>query len=54
MNNENLLKEVISQFDFVGEVIQIRPYGSGHINDTYLVEFKNQNIWESFLLYYNV
>lgn len=40
MNNENLLKEVISQFDFVGEVIQIRPYGSGHINDTYLVEFK--------------
>ena len=40
MNNENLLKEVISQFDFVGEVIQIRPYGSGHIIDTYLVEFK--------------
>lgn len=40
MDNEKLLKEVIDQFDFVGEVIQIRPYGSGHINDTYLVEFK--------------
>ena len=40
MNNENLLKEVISQFDFVGEVIQIRPYGSGHINDTYLLTFE--------------
>ena len=28
-------KEVISKFDFPGEVVECIPYGSGHINDTY-------------------
>ena len=27
-------KEVISKFDFPGEVVECIPYGSGHINDT--------------------
>lgn len=40
MNNDKLLNEVIEQFDFAGVLVQIRPYGSGHINDTYLIEFK--------------
>ena len=28
-------KEVISKFDFPGEIVECIPYGSGHINDTY-------------------
>lgn len=28
-------KEVISKFDFQGDVVECVPYGSGHINDTY-------------------
>ena len=40
MINEPILNEVISHFDFVGEIINACPYGSGHINDTYLLEYK--------------
>lgn len=40
MNNDKILKEVISHFDFVGEIINACSYGSGHINDTYLLEYK--------------
>ena len=41
MTKENyLLKEVISHFDFVGTLISCEPYGSGHINDTFLLEYK--------------
>lgn len=31
----SIQKEVISKFDFPGEVVECTPYGSGHINDTY-------------------
>lgn len=31
-------KEAASQFELAGNVKNIRPYGSGHINDTFLVE----------------
>lgn len=34
-------KEVISQFDFPGEVVECVAYGSGHINDTYRLTVKN-------------
>lgn len=40
MVNQYLLKEVISHFDFVGTLMKCQPYGSGHINDTYLLEYK--------------
>ena len=33
----SIQKEVISKFDFPGEVVECTPYGSGHINDTYRV-----------------
>lgn len=33
------LKEVISRFDFSGELLECIPYGSGHINDTYRLTF---------------
>lgn len=31
---------VARQFDFPGEVLGTTPYGNGHINDTYLVKFR--------------
>ena len=33
-------KEVISQFEFPGEVVECVAYGSGHINDTYRLTVK--------------
>ena len=44
MNNHLKVKEVINQFDFSGELFTIEPFGSGHINDTYLVKFKIKHI----------
>lgn len=35
------LEEVIGHFKYEGEPTDIRPYGSGHINDTYLLTLKN-------------
>ncbi len=34
------LEEVIGHFKYEGELTDTRPYGSGHINDTYLLTFK--------------
>lgn len=34
------LEEVIGHFKYEGELMDIRPYGSGHINDTYLLTLK--------------
>jgi N-acetylhexosamine 1-kinase len=31
------MKIIASQFQLIGEVISVAPYGEGHINDTYLV-----------------
>ncbi len=33
-------KEVVSSFKFVGEFIEAKPYGCGHINDTFAAYFK--------------
>lgn len=40
MNDEILLEEVIHAFDFEGVLKKKRPYGSGHINDTFLLTFE--------------
>ena len=37
--SEEQLKEAINGFQFEGNLISIKPYGSGHINDTYLSDF---------------
>ncbi|MDO5410049.1 MAG: aminoglycoside phosphotransferase family protein [Lachnospiraceae bacterium] len=34
------IDEAISHFRFDGELIQKKPYGSGHINDTFLLQFR--------------
>ncbi|RYE25110.1 MAG: aminoglycoside phosphotransferase family protein [Sphingobacteriaceae bacterium] len=38
------LEEVVNQFKIKGEVREIRPYGSGHINDTYHVANTNPEL----------
>ena len=34
------IEEAIAQFDYSGELLSALPYGSGHINDTYLLSFR--------------
>lgn len=36
-------KEAIENYQFEGELVDVRPYGSGHINDTYLVTLKEND-----------
>ncbi len=38
-----MLNEVIEKFRFRGRLVDQRPYGSGHINDTYLLAFESGN-----------
>ena len=35
----NLLTHVIGNFNFEGILLEVKPYGNGHINDTYLLDF---------------
>lgn len=37
----NTLNEVCAKFQFGGEIVSAVPYGSGHINDTFLVTLDN-------------
>lgn len=39
---EEQLQEVIDNFKYKGMLMDKRPYGSGHINDTYLLTFENK------------
>lgn len=39
----NTLKEIALQFNIIGEIEHINPYGSGHINDTFQVINKDIN-----------
>lgn len=38
-----MIIDVIKQFDFDGEVLDIVSYGNGHINDTYLLSYRDNN-----------
>lgn len=39
-NFPSILEDVISQYPFQGELIHCTPFGSGHINDTYLLTYR--------------
>ncbi len=39
--NKEILEEVIEKYGFRGIVISNEPYGSGHINDTFLIKLDN-------------
>lgn len=36
--NMERLKEALENIDYKGEIVDVRPFGNGHINDTYLVK----------------
>ena len=40
---------IISQFDFPGVLIHVEPYGSGHINDTFRLTYKDGEILYKYL-----
>jgi thiamine kinase-like enzyme len=37
------MNTIIKRFKITGDIVSIKPYGNGHINDTYLVELENPN-----------
>lgn len=45
-----IVKEAIEAIDFKGEVVEVRPFGGGHINDTFLVETVNGGERERYIL----
>lgn len=40
--NRQALEDIIEKFDIQGSIISVENYGSGHINDTYLVVVRQQ------------
>lgn len=46
----NDLQNTMKQFCPQGEVLEISPYGSGHINDTYLVTVRKGGLCERYVL----
>ena len=38
--NEKGKADAIKNFSFSGNLVSVEPYGSGHINDTYLLTFE--------------
>ncbi len=43
---KDVLIEAVSCFRFAGIIKSVRPYGSGHINDTFLLEFESESAGE--------
>ena len=41
---------IVKQFKFEGDFVDIRPYGLGHINDTYLAAFKHNVSTQRYIL----
>lgn len=44
------VKNILEQFDFKGELVSCEPYGNGHINDTFLIEFNCGKNTEKYIL----
>ena len=45
-----MIKEIISNFKIYGDFIDAKPFGNGHINDTYLVKFNQAGIEVKYIL----
>lgn len=41
MGDEMDIKEIVKQFDFQGELTDVREFGSGHINRTFVAEYND-------------
>jgi len=50
MSNDQGVAATIRQFDIDGEFVDVVAYGSGHINDTYRVVFKQASVPVRFIL----
>lgn len=48
-NDEKLLK-IVANFPFKGELVEIKPTGSGHINSTFLVTTSDSNVTYEYIL----
>ena len=44
------IEEAIANFQYGGELLSACPYGSGHINDTYLLTFKVAEMGKMFVI----
>ena len=44
------IREVIDNFDFKGDFVDVEEFGSGHINKTYLVKFNNEGSEQRYIL----
>ena len=44
--SDRQIDEAIANFRFEGTLIEQRPYGNGHINDTFLLTFDIAGRWE--------
>jgi Ser/Thr protein kinase RdoA (MazF antagonist) len=49
MFNSNLIRDVIHQFAIEGGLVEFSPYGSGHINKTYLSVFNDGSIEKRYI-----
>lgn len=50
MEIEKKITEVIAAFAFPGTLLQMEPYGSGHINDTYRLTFQEEQGTKRYIL----
>lgn len=44
------LKHILNNFDFKGELVECEPFGSGHINSTYLVKYNDNGKMSSYIV----
>ena len=44
------VSEVAGKFMLDGEILDIAPYGSGHINDTFRMTVRNQGTEEDYII----
>ncbi|SOD11584.1 phosphotransferase enzyme family protein [Pedobacter xixiisoli] len=38
------ITEILSKFNFDSNFVKVKPFGSGHINDTYLIEYSDSDL----------
>ncbi|MDU4890744.1 MAG: aminoglycoside phosphotransferase family protein [Clostridium sp.] len=46
----DIVKEAIEAIDFKGDIVEVKPFGGGHINDTFLVVTENAEKREKYIL----
>lgn len=46
----DIVKEAVEAIDFKGDIIEVKPFGGGHINDTFLVVTENEHMREKYIL----